>query len=289
VRLDDDRDDHNGAADEGERAGALVEREPHPHGAQHDLEQRDQPHLRRGYEPRAHGEQRKPEPDLADAERREPADVAAADLARTGEGSEGGDEDHLGEARGRRHRHVVAPAGDHDHQPERQRRDEREAVTRKAALARRPEHQRDAHERERHRRDRAPCDRLAERHPGQQGREHGGDGHDEQHAGDAGVVERGYEAPGRGRDAERHGQARDTDRPERLHHSPALCDRDVGEQRGAGERRAARYLSGCVERELALEDAGGRPRDRGERHIDLSAALAPRPLERHRRRRHVVK
>jgi hypothetical protein len=44
-----------------------------------------------------------------------------------------------------------------------------------------------------------------------------------------------------------------------------------------------------VERELALEDAGGRPGDRGERHVDLPAPLAARLLKRHRRRRHAVK
>ena len=72
-------------------------------------------------------------------------------------------------------------------------------------------------------------------------------------------------------------------------HPAAVDDRDVGQQRDAREHRSAEDLRRRVERELALEDAGGRPRDGGERHIDLPAPLAPRPLERQRRRRHAVK
>ena len=71
-------------------------------------------------------------------------------------------------------------------------------------------------------------------------------------------------------------------------HPAALDDRDVDQQRGAREHRSAEDLRRRVERELALQDAGGRPRDRGERHVDLPAPLAPRPLERHRRRRHAA-
>ena len=40
ARLDHDRDDHDCATDERERGRALVEREPHPEGAENDLEQR---------------------------------------------------------------------------------------------------------------------------------------------------------------------------------------------------------------------------------------------------------
>ena len=106
---------------------------------------------------------------------------------------------------------------------------------------------------------------------------------------DACVVESRDEAARRGRDAQRHADAREPDRPERLHHPAALDDRDVDEQRSARERRPAEDLGGRVERELALKDASRRPRDRGERDIDLSPALAPQPLERRRPRRHTVK
>ena len=209
--------------------------------------------------------------------------------ARSGEGEEGGDEDHLRQAGRRQHRDVVAPAGDDDHHREGERREEREAVAPQTALARGAEHHRHARQRERHRQDRAARDRLAERHPRQHGGEHGSDGQDEQDACDARVIERGDEAGRRGRDAQRHGDARNPDRPERLQHPAVFDDRDIGEQRSARERRSAENLRGRVERELALEDAGGRPRDCGERHIDLPAPLALRPLERHRRSRHAVK
>src|SRR3954468_15025081 len=99
ARLDHDRNDHDRAADERERAGALVQRQPYPERPQHDLEQRDEPHLRGWYQPRADGEQGEAEPDLADAERRQPPDVIAADRAGCGEGKEGRDEDRLREAR----------------------------------------------------------------------------------------------------------------------------------------------------------------------------------------------
>jgi hypothetical protein len=124
---------------------------------------------------------------------------------------------------------------------------------------------------------------------GEQGGEHGGDGQDEQDACHARVVERGDEAPRGGRDAQRHGDARKPDGPEGLQHAAAVDDRDIGQQRGARERRSPEDLRRRVERELALEDAGGRPRDCGERHVDLPAPLAPRRLERHRRRGHAVK
>jgi hypothetical protein len=135
----------------------------------------------------------------------------------------------------------------------------------------------------------APPDRLAERHPGEQRGEHGGDGQDEQDACHARVVKRGDETARRDRDAQRHGDARNPDGPERLQHPAAVDDRDIGQQRGARERRSAEDLRRRVERELALQDAGGRPRDCGERHIDLPAPRAPRPLERHGRRRYAVK
>ena len=142
---------------------------------------------------------------------------------------------------------------------------------------------RDARQRQRHREDGAPRDRLAERHPGEQRGEHGRDGQDEQDARHARVVERGDEAARGGRDAHRHGDAREPDRPERLQHPAALDDRDVGQQRDAREHRPAEDLRRRVERELALQDAGGRPRDRGERDIDLPAPLAPRRLDASRR------
>ena len=66
-------------------------------------------------------------------------------------------------------------------------------------------------------------------------------------------------------------------------HPAALDDGDVGEQRGAREHRPAAPLRRGVERELALQATGGGPRNRGERHIDLPAALAPRSFERHGR------
>ena len=72
-------------------------------------------------------------------------------------------------------------------------------------------------------------------------------------------------------------------------HPAAVDDRDVGQQRDAREHRPAEHLRRGVERELALEHAGGRPRDGGERDVDLPAPLALRPLERQRRRRHAGK
>jgi hypothetical protein len=102
ARLDDDRDDHDRAADERERARALVEGEPDPQRAEHDLEQRDEAHLRGRYQSGADRQEDESEPDLADAERRQPADVVARDLARGGERKECEDEDGLREARGRR-------------------------------------------------------------------------------------------------------------------------------------------------------------------------------------------
>ena len=72
----------------------------HTHsGTENHLEQRDEAHLRRRYQPRADGEQHKAEPDLTDPERRQPGDVVAADVAGTGEWKEGRDEDHLRETR----------------------------------------------------------------------------------------------------------------------------------------------------------------------------------------------
>ena len=61
-------------------------------------------------------------------------------------------------------------------------------------------------------------------------------------------------------------------RPERLH-APGRARRP--RRRPAARRprtpRAPSYLRRRVERELALEDAGGRPRDGGERHVDRRA------------------
>ena len=110
----------------------------------------DEAHLRGRYQPRADGEQRKAEPDLTDAERRQPTDVISADLTGTGEGKKGRDKDRLRDAGGGRHRDVVAPACDHDHQREGERGDEREAVAREAALTRGAQHQRDAGQRQDH-------------------------------------------------------------------------------------------------------------------------------------------
>jgi hypothetical protein len=103
------------------------------------------------------------------------------------------------------------------------------------------------------------------------------------------VVERGDEAGGRDRDAERHREPREADGPKRLDHPPTLDHHHVDEQRRAGEHGAAEDLRRRAERELALEHAGGRPRDGGERDVDLPAALSPRLLEGHRRGRHGVK
>jgi hypothetical protein len=130
-------------------------------------------------------------------------------------------------------------------------------------LARGAEHERNARQRQRHRHNAAPRERLAERHPREQRGEHGGDGQDEQDACHARVVERGDEAARRGRDAQRHGDARNPDGPERLQHPAAVDDSDIGQQRGARERRSAEDLGRRVERELALEDAGARPGDCG--------------------------
>ena len=257
-------------------------------GPEHDLEQRDQANLRGRDQARADREQREPEPDLTDAERRQPADVAGADLAGAGEGEEGHHEDRLREAGGGRHGDVAAEARDHDHRREGERHEEGETVPGEAALAGGPEHERDADERQGHREGRAAGDRLAERHPGEQCGDHRREGQDEQDARHARVVERGDEAARRDRDAPRHREARDPDGPEGLEHPAALGDRHVGEQGGGGERRAAEDLGRRVERELALEDAGGRPGDRGESDVDLPAALSPRLLERHRRGRHGV-
>jgi hypothetical protein len=103
------------------------------------------------------------------------------------------------------------------------------------------------------------------------------------------VVERGDEAARRCRHAQRHAGARKPDGPECLHHPAAVDYGDEDQQRGAGERRSAEHLGRRVERQLALEDPGARPGDRGERHVYLSAPLAPRSIERHRRCRHAVK
>src|SRR5829696_8283006 len=62
ARLDHDRDDHDRAADEGERGGPLVEREPYPQRAEHHLEQSDEAHLRRRYQPRPTVSSAKPSP-----------------------------------------------------------------------------------------------------------------------------------------------------------------------------------------------------------------------------------
>ena len=69
----------------------------------------------------------------------------------------------------------------------------------------------------------------------------------------------------------------------------AFGDRDVAQQRGPRERRAPEDLRRRVQRELALEDACRRPRDRRECHIDLPPPPTPRLLTHHRRRRHAAK
>ena len=109
----------------------------------------------------------------------------------------------------------------------------------------------------------------------EQGGQHRGHGEDEEDASDAGVVERGDEAGGGRGHAQSDRDAREADRPERLHHSAALDDSDVREQRGAREDGSAEDLGRRVQRELALKDAGGRPCDCGECDVDLPAALAP--------------
>ena len=289
ARLHHDRGDHDRPADERERAGALVQGEPHPERTEHHLEERDQTHLGGGDQPHSHGEQREAEPDLADAERGQPADVVAGDVAGRGEGQEDRDEDDLRQARGGRHRDVVAPPRDHHHHRERQRGEEREAVAGQAALARGAEHHGHAEQRQHHRLGGAPRDRLTERHPGEQRGEHGGDGQDEQDARDARMVERGDEAAGRGRDADGHRGACGPDRPERLRHPATLDEGDVGQQRAGREHRPTKDLRRGVQRELTLEHAGGRPRDGGERHVDLPAPPALRCLECDCRRRHADK
>ena len=95
--------------------------------------------------------------------------------------------------------------------------------------------------------------------------------------------------PDADRHAHRDAEAGDPDGPERVHHAAAVHDRDVDQQRSAREGRSAEDLRRRVERELALEHTGGRPGDGGERHVDLPAPLAPRRLERHRRRGHAGK
>ena len=97
------------------------------------------------------------------------------------------------------------------------------------------------------------------------------------------------EATRGGRDTQRHGDTRNTDGPERLQHPAAVDDSDISQQRGTREHRSTEDLGRSVKRELALQDARGRPGDCGERHVDLPTPLEPRPLERHRRRRHAVK
>ncbi len=75
------------------------------------------------------------------------------------------------------------------------------------------------------------------------------------------------------------------DPPERRQHAPAVDDRDPDQQREAGEQRAAEDLRRRVERELALQHAGGGPGDRGGGDVEL-AAPAARHFERRRDRRH---
>ena len=180
----------------------------------------------------------------------------------------------------------MAPASDDDHQRKGERRDKREPVARQAALARPPEHQSDPGQRQGHGHACAPRDRLAERDPGEQRGQYGSDRQDDQNTGDARVVQRSDEAARSGRDTQRHRYAGEPHGPECLHHPAAFHDRHVREERGAREGGAPHDLRGRVKRELALEDAGGRPRDRGECHVDLPAPPAPRLPERHRRRRH---
>jgi hypothetical protein len=87
------------------------------------------------------------------------------------------------------------------------------------------------------------------------------------------VVEGGDEAARGGRDAHGHGDAGEPDGPEGLDHAATLDHRHVGQQRESGEDRPAEDLGRRVERELALQDPGGRPRDRGERHVELAPPL----------------
>ena len=87
----------------------------------------------------------------------------------------------------------------------------------------------------------------------------------------------------------RHRNARSPDGPECLQRAATVDHGDIGQQRGTREHRSAENLGRRVDADLALEDARRRPGDCGERHVDLSAPSAPRPLERHRRRRHAVK
>ena len=69
----------------------------------------------------------------------------------------------------------------------------------------------------------------------------------------------------------------DPDRAPGIHDPAALGDRDVEQQGERGEQRAAGELGPDVERELALQQARRRPRNRRERDADLPAAL-PRGL-----------
>ena len=71
------------------------------------------------------------------------------------------------------------------------------------------------------------------------------------------------------------------DRSERVADPAAVDERHVGQQRETREGGPAEHLRGGVERELALEHARGRPRDGGQRDVDLAAPL--RALLGHRR------
>ena len=70
-------------------------------------------------------------------------------------------------------------------------------------------------------------------------------------------------------------------RPTERHGStpPVLADRDPREQRDASEGRAHRDLRGRVDRQPALQHAGARPRERGERDVHLPAAVAALGVE----------
>ena len=175
----------------------------------------------------------------------------------------------------RRHRDVAAMAADHDR--------DRERRAPSAATGRRrrrlpspgpPSITPTPASATRHRHGGAPLIGSPSAQPGEQGREHGRHRLDEEDVRDARVVERDDERRPtrsrrrprsrcrRGRPSERlrpRGRAR---RPRRRPSSATPANDGAAED-----------LRRRVERELALQHARGRPRERGERDVDLAAAV----------------
>ena len=274
ARLQQHADDDDRPADQRGRRGPLRHDDPHPQRAEHDLEQRDRGDLGRRDQPGADREQRQAEADLARAEQDQQHQVAPVDACRGGR-------------TGRRTTKISTWA-----------RQVAGAIdmcrwwrvitmltanesgmtivsrsTRMLPLPGAPDHHADAGERDHHRRPRARRDRLAQADPCEQRREHRRGRLQEEDARDGRVVERDDERRRRERRRDAHAE-----------HGPAALAHLAGEavpvpgehedrQGHEGEERPAGHLRPQADVQLALEDAGGRPGDGGEGHVDLPAAM----------------